>query len=290
MYVRGMGTVAPRNPGFKRGTVVLRIPITLTRRGRGFGQVQNCPAGQTLTNMYDGSQKCCGGPTPESDPCSYLNTPQYVATQQQAQAAAIAGGAGPEGAALLASIAQYPQNIQNDAIDCVSNPGATFEDAYGMQVVCPAASTSPVPGINVSIYTPAQIAAMLSGSTPTYETPINVVGTSIPATQPVGGPNGAPTKSGGSEGGGGAGSSGGGGGAGSSGGGGGSTGGGGGGGGSNCVAPNTLVNGICTAPNSAPDITSLLTGTAFSIGGVAIPVWGVAVGALGLLWFLGGKH
>ncbi len=162
---------------------LVRRPIPFLVRRRGMGQA--CPPGQTLTNMYDGSTKCCGGPTPESDPCSYLNTPGYIATQQQAAADAIAGGAGPNNAPILAALAQYPQNVQTDAIDCVSNPGSTFTDAYGKTVTCPAASTSPVPGINVSIYTPQQIAAMISGqATPSYETPINVAGTKIPATQP----------------------------------------------------------------------------------------------------------
>jgi hypothetical protein len=135
--------------------------------------------------MYDGSTKCCGAPgtPPEADPCSYINSPQYVATQQAAAAAALLpGGAGPIGAALLASISQYPQNVQSDALNCVSNPGLTFTDPQGFQITCPAAFTNDN-GIKVSIYTPAQIAAMIAGAaTPSNETAINVAGTGLPQT------------------------------------------------------------------------------------------------------------
>lgn len=278
MYVRAMGAVASGR-GFKPGTVVLRIPLNLTRRG--MGQVE-CPAGQTPTNMYDGSIKCCGGPTPESDPCSFLNTPGYVQTQSAAQTAAIAGAAGPMNAAMLASLSSYPQNVQQDAIDCVSNPGQTLTDAYGMTVHCPAASMSPVPGINVSIYTPAQIAAMIAGgATPAYETPVNVAGTSVPASVPPAGvqsgytvngylvPGGAPSTGGGSK---------------------------------PPASPAVIQvtmpagssSGALTAasPTSVADlgtqISSALTGSV-NVGGISAPIWALAAGGLALLWFMG-KH
>ena len=283
MYVKGMGAVAT-NPGYARRRIV-RPPLVLVRR-RGMGDT-SCPPGQTPTNMYDGSVKCCGGPTPESDPCSYLNTPGYIASQNQVQANAIAGDAGPMNAAILAQLAQYPQNVQTDALNCVSNPGSTFTDAYGMTVTCPAPSTSPVPGINVSIYSPAQIAAMIAGSaTPSYETPINTVDTRVIPTpvvvvnkDPVVQTNGGGSGSGSSGGSGGSG--------------GGNTGG---GGGSSCVAPNTLVNGVCTAPAAPATGTDLVSqietalSNSVTIGGMSIPVWALVGGGFAALWFFGGKH
>ena len=150
---------------------------------RGLGLT--CPSGQVPTAMYTGDTVCCGAPgtPPEADPCSYVNTPQYVATQTAAAAAALApGGAGPMGAALLESVSQYPQNVQKDALNCVSNPGLTFVDDEGISITCPAAETDDN-GIYVSIYTPAQIAAMISGAaTPATETAINVAGTTLPAS------------------------------------------------------------------------------------------------------------
>jgi len=147
------------------------------------GMGLTCPEGQQPTNTPNGMQ-CCGvpGTSCEADPCSYCNTPQYIATQTAAAAAALQpGGAGPLGASILESIASYPQNIQSDAIDCVSNPGLTFTDEEGISVTCPQAYTMDN-GIPVSIYTAAQLAQMLSAAaTPTTETPINVIGTSIPA-------------------------------------------------------------------------------------------------------------
>ncbi len=274
MYVRGMSAAPAMRPGAR----VIHLPVA---RRRGFGLIRglglSCPAGQTPTNMYDGSVKCCGGPTPESDPCSYLNTANYQATQAAAQQQAIQGAAGPQGAALLQSIENYPQNVQQDAIDCVSNPGATFTDAFGMQVTCPAPSTSPVPGINVSIYTPAQIAAMIAGQStpaPAQETPINLAGTTytppgsfapqyVPPLQ-TGGPSLAPV--------------------------------------SKPTPAFSPTPAVAPAPSAAPaapstpasgsdigsQISSALTSNV-SLGGFNLPLWGLAAAGLAALWFLKGK-
>lgn len=147
---------------------------------RGLGLT--CPPGQSPTNMYDGSVKCCGGPTPESDPCSYLNSAGYVATQAKAQADAIAGDAG-NASALLAQIAGYPMNVQNDAIRCKTNPGKTFIDDMGISVTCPSSSYSDITtgGQPFSTFSIQTLAAMLAGSaTPANETLINTAGTTIP--------------------------------------------------------------------------------------------------------------
>lgn len=175
----------PRSHGASR-PVLIRMPRVIGRGfsgyRRGFGQL-TCPSGQQPTASYTGQTVCCGvpGTPPEADPCSYINSPQYVATQQQAASAALQpGGAGLLGTSILQSIDQYPQNVQNDAIDCVSNPGLTFTDPMGIQVTCPSAQNDDN-GIPVSIYTAAQIAAMLAPTvTPAQETAANVVGTSIP--------------------------------------------------------------------------------------------------------------
>jgi hypothetical protein len=148
------------------------------RRLSGLGLT--CPPGQTPTNWYDGSVKCCGGPTPESDPCSYLNVNQgYIQTQDQAQSDAISGDAG-NASAMLAQLAGYPQNVQLDAIRCQSNPGLTFVDDMGITVTCPSPSHSDVTtgGQPMSTYTVQQLAALLAGqATPpaANETPINLV-------------------------------------------------------------------------------------------------------------------
>jgi hypothetical protein len=156
-----------------------RMPPPPTRyRLSGLGLT--CPAGQTPTNMYDGTVKCCGGPTPESDPCSYENmNVGYQQEMVQVQQDAISGDAG-NASGMLAQLAIYPQNVQNDAIRCQSNPGLTFTDDMGISVTCPSPSHSDVTtgGQPMSIYTVPQLAAMLAGqATPTaaQETPINLV-------------------------------------------------------------------------------------------------------------------
>jgi len=83
---------------------------------------------------------------------------------------------------MLAAIAQYPQNVQNDAIKCQTNPGVTFVDDMGVRVTCPSPSYSDVTtgGQPFSTYTVPQLAAMLAGqATPTVETAGNIYGTSL---------------------------------------------------------------------------------------------------------------
>jgi hypothetical protein len=150
---------------------------------RGLGL--SCPPGQQPTNMYDGSTQCCGvpGTSCEEDPCSFCNSAGYLATQQQAQANAIAGDAG-NASAMLAAIAGYPQNVQNDAIRCQTNPGLTFVDEMGITVTCPSPSHSDITtgGQPFSNYSVPQLAAMLAqGATPKTETPNNLVGVQVPA-------------------------------------------------------------------------------------------------------------
>jgi hypothetical protein len=179
------------------------IPLPVMR-GRGFGGVRglgiSCPSGQQATNMYDGSVQCCGVPgTPcAADPCCILNNPAYIATQVQAQADAISGDAG-NASSMLAAIAQYPQNVQNDAIKCQTNPGVTFVDDMGVRVTCPSPSYSDVTtgGQPFSTYTVPQLAAMLAGqATPTVETAGNIYGTSLPGAITVSSPGPAPAPSG----------------------------------------------------------------------------------------------
>jgi hypothetical protein len=162
---------------------ISRAPKRIVARGfggvRGFGLT--CPPGQNATNMYDGTVKCCGGPTPASDPCSYINTNQgYLDTQRQAQADAIAGAAGGN-TQLLKDLSMYPQNVQQAALNCYTNPGQTITDILGRPVVCPSPSNNER-GIFVSAYTPQQLAAMINGgAAPDVQTPINTVGTPIQA-------------------------------------------------------------------------------------------------------------
>lgn len=166
MYVsKGIGAIHSR-----RGAVMIPIPRMIRRGFAGLGL--DCPPGQTPTNRYDGTVACCGGP-PESDPCSYLNTPQYRETQRQAQANAIAGDAGLFSSD-LAAISNYPNNVQTDAIRCLQNPGQTFTDEMGIQVTCPSESVQNLSGGRTSIYSIPQLAAKLAGvATPSSSTPIN---------------------------------------------------------------------------------------------------------------------
>jgi len=166
---RGVGATAPR-PGGPRF-----IPVPRARY-RGFGLIrglgQTCPAGQVATPQYDGSTKCCGAPgtPPAADPCSILNNPSFLAAQAAdvgplgPNGVPLSAGNGP-GAAELASIAGYPNSVQTDAIDCWNNPGLLYVDAMGKTISCPAPSVN-MNGILVSAYTPAQLAAMISGGPP----------------------------------------------------------------------------------------------------------------------------
>jgi hypothetical protein len=125
-----------------------------------------CPTGQTATSMYDGSVKCCGGPA-ASDPCGILNNVNYLAAQSAdvgpvnpTTGVPISAGSG-SGAAELAMVAGYPQNVQTDAIDCWNNPGLVFTDNSGMTVNCPSASINDN-GIFVSAYSAGALAQMLA--------------------------------------------------------------------------------------------------------------------------------
>lgn len=180
MYVnRGMGAVA-RRPG---GPRVIQVPYRgfgLIRGRRGMGASGSTADTCTSPNYWNGSLgTCCAplGTPPGADPCSILNNPGFIAAQ-----AADVGPIGPNGVPLssptyadygssdtnLASIASYPNNVQEDVQTCFTNPGSSFVDAVGMQVNCPAASTQMAPGINVSSFTYAQLAAALAPSiTPT---------------------------------------------------------------------------------------------------------------------------
>lgn len=149
--------------------------------GQGATQA-NCPSGQWNNNL----NVCCApaGTPAVDDPCSIFNQPAYLQTQATAQQQAIAGGAGPLGASILESVAGYDQNIQSDAINCVSNPGLTFTDNTGKSITCPQPYTMDN-GIPVSIYTAAQIAAMIAptGATPT--TPDNAPNNILEASAPT---------------------------------------------------------------------------------------------------------
>lgn len=137
----------------------------------------NCPNSQWNSNL----NVCCapgdGSVPAEADPCSILNNPNYLQAQAidvgplQANGVPISAG-GNAGALELAEVVGYPQNVQQDAIDCWNNPGNTFVDAMGMTVNCPAAKFEQAPGIFVSSYTPGQLASMLAPTvTPKVITP-----------------------------------------------------------------------------------------------------------------------
>jgi len=178
MYVtRGM-SAAPRVPAGVRF-----IPIPRGFRGLG----DSCPAGQVLTNKYDGTQQCCGAPgtPPQADPCSILNNPAFLAAQAadvgpvDSFGVPLSAGNGA-GAAELRAVAGYPQNVQKDAIDCWTNPGLVFTDDMGIRITCPAARIEQAPGIFVSAYSAGELAAMLAPSaTPATETAANVAGTPL---------------------------------------------------------------------------------------------------------------
>lgn len=145
------------------------------------GMGLTCPTGQQPTSMYNGSTQCCGVPgTPcAADPCCILNNPNFLAAQATdvgplgPNGVPLSAGNGP-GAAELAEIASYPNNVQTDAINCWNNPGLLFVDSFGKTISCPAASLNDN-GIFVSAYTPGQLAAMLAPTaTPSTETAGNL--------------------------------------------------------------------------------------------------------------------
>lgn len=177
MYVRsGLGQAS----GFTRpNTRILRMPHIITKRGRGFGATGGDPNSCTSPNYWNyGKSICCAplGTPAGQDPCSILNDPGYIAAQNQD-----VGPLGPNGVPLsspnfgpgpnnLADIANLPNNVQNDVMECYENPGASFIDSVGMQVNCPAQSTAAAPGIFVSAFSYAQLAQMLGPSiTPTTQ-------------------------------------------------------------------------------------------------------------------------
>lgn len=210
MYVnRGMGAVRVRRPG---GPVVIPVPTGRYRgfgliRGRGMGASGSDASSCTAPNYWNGSiNTCCAplGTTPAADPCSILNQPGFLAAQAAdvgplgANGVPLSAGNGP-GAAELASIASYPNNVQTDAINCWSNPGLLYINSMGQTVSCPSASVSDN-GIPVSAYTVAQLAAMLA---PT-DTPSTLLAGNAPFAAPGAAPvgtlqiNGAPSTGGGS--------------------------------------------------------------------------------------------
>jgi len=281
MYLRGMGAVAT-NPGFVRpGMRVLRIPLNIARRSRTRGMGQTCTNG----GAWDpGLQVCCApvGTPPMQDPCSILNNPGFIAQQKQQIAQDVAGipASSYEGQTLAALLA-VPVNIGNDAVICQSNPGRTFVDSEGITINCPAPSHTDVTtaGQPMSTYSTAQLAAMLNsqygGQSP--KTPGNVSpippNTSVaawaasaanPANQQIistpkvitfdGGPSSSGASSGGSSSGG------------------------------------STSGGSSTA---GADLISQITGdlsNSVTVGGMSLPVWGLAAAALAALWFFGGKH
>jgi hypothetical protein len=194
MYVRGLGQA--RQPGFvKPGTRIIPVPKLRLIRGRGFGASGSSPTACTSPNYWNSSTGICCAPTgtpPEQDPCSILNSPAFLAAQAQdvgpiaPSGAPVSAGNG-SGAAELASIAGYPQNVQQDAENCQTNPGASFVDPWGMTVNCPSASIEQAPGIFVSAYTTAQLAAMLAPTiTPSTILPGNAASYTGPAPVPGG--------------------------------------------------------------------------------------------------------
>lgn len=291
MYLRGgMGAL---NPGYARpGTVVLRVPLNVRRRTRGMGQT--CSGG----GAWDpGLQVCCAPPgtPPMQDPCSILNNPGFI-QQQNTQIQQDIATSGPLEYNELVALTSVPVNIGQDAVRCQSNPGATFVDSMGVTITCPSPSHTDITtgGQPMSTYSTTQLAAMLNAS---YGSKSPATGGNAPVMIPVPvihsdpifnpGGGGSTTNGGGSTSGGSGGSS-------DSGGSGGGSGGGNTGGGG-CVAPNTLVNGVCTAPAAPASGTDLvsqietsLSGT-FTIAGMAVPIWALVGGGLAALWFLGGK-
>lgn len=209
MYVnRGMGQARalPRRPG---GPMVIPIP-----RGRGFGIIRGGRRGMgasgstaltcTSPNYWNGSiGTCCAplGTAPADDPCSILNSQAFLQAQANdvgplnSSGVPISAGTGAGGQE-LAEVANYPNNVQTDAIQCWNNPGATFVDSLGLTITCPSASLNQ-DGILVSAYSAGQLASMISaqatplagspnlaGNNP-YATPAQVNGDPVPVTSSV---------------------------------------------------------------------------------------------------------
>ena len=271
MYVKGMGAVAT-NPGYARpGTVVLRIPLNISRR-------RNRGMGQTCTNggAWDpGLQVCCAPPgTPAmQDPCSILNNPNFIA-QQNSQIQQDLATSGPIELPTLQALTSVPINIGNDAVYCQSNPGVTFVDSEGIKVTCPSASHTDVTtgGQPMSTYTTAQLAAMLNA---TYgaQSPVNPGNASyVPAMNgaPVQGPSktSISMNAGGSS----------------------STSG---SGGSSSSSDSSAGGASSTGDSALTDLGTQIAGTlsnSVTVGGMSLPIWGLAVAGLAALWFFGGKR
>ena len=177
MYVTGLGQ-ARRQPGFVRP----RPRMFLVPRLRGMGASGSTEASCTSPNYWDsGSGICCApiGTPPEADPCSILNSQGFLQAQatdvgpiNPATGVPISAGTGP-GAAELAEVAGYPNNVQTDAMNCWNNPGLTFVDAMGITINCPAPALDDN-GIYVSAYSAGQLAAMLAPTaTPAVSLPGN---------------------------------------------------------------------------------------------------------------------
>lgn len=164
----------------------------LIRRGMGWageGASQaGCPSGQWNASL----QTCCapgdGTVAAMDDPCSIFNQPGYLSEQTTVQQQAESGDAGNFSSELTA-LNNYTQPQQQAALDCVSNPGLVYTDAWGNRVTCPAAEVNDN-GIMVSAYTAEQIAAMIAGQFNVSSEPANAfagttvappVGTTVPA-------------------------------------------------------------------------------------------------------------
>ena len=180
-----VGTQSPGVPSYpwprrqydpaRRQTLVAVPRVAVKGRGfRGLGASGSSQATCTDPNYWNPSINTCCAPlgTPAGqDPCSILNQPGFLAAQ-----AADVGPLGPNGVPLsspnfgplspnnLADIADLPNNVQADVMECYENPGSSFVDSVGMRVNCPAQSTQAAPGINVSAYTYAELAQLLGPS------------------------------------------------------------------------------------------------------------------------------
>lgn len=153
------------------------IPRGMGWAGEGASQ-SGCPSGQWNANL----QTCCApgdGTVPAmDDPCSIFNQPGYESEQATVQQQAISGDAGTQ-SSTLAQLVNYTQPQQQAALDCVSNPGNSYVDAWGNKVTCPSAAVDDN-GIMVSAYTAPQIAAMIASQFNVATEPANAfVGTTV---------------------------------------------------------------------------------------------------------------
>ena len=171
--------------------------------GEGANQA-NCPSGQWNSNL----QVCCApgdGTVPaEADPCSILNNPGFVQQQNTDVANEVSflqstNSPGNSNQLLLNNIQaglSVPNNIAQDAEACQYSPGASFTDAAGVQIQCPAGSVEQAAGIYVSQYSLDQLTSMLNsqygaaspkttGNLPQGQAVQNVLAATAPGTVAV---------------------------------------------------------------------------------------------------------